>query len=246
MIQANDLVVRADGRSILDEVSIAVDEAEIVAVMGANGSGKTTLLRTIAGLVEPDAGSVEGPEVVGYAPEDPRAALFAETVAEEVAFFPENRGLDATMAADGAMRQLDVDALRDRNPRSLSFGEQRRVAIAAVLAGEPGALVLDEPTAGLDRTGERELADLLVELEATVLFSTHAAGFAYQVADRIALLADGAIRHVGPAREVLADIGRLETAGIRPPGLVRWATARELDRLPDDLDDAVDMIRGRP
>jgi len=243
-MRARDLAVAFDGRPVLDGVSLEVAAGETLAVMGANGAGKTTLLRCLAGLAEPDAGTVEAAGVVGFAPEDPTAALFAATVADEVAFFPRNRGLDAEAAAAEAMRTLDVEGLRDRNPRTLSFGEQRRVALASVLAGDPATLVLDEPTSGLDREGARELGRVLAALETAVVLSTHRSDFAYAFADRVAVLVDGRVERCGPARAVLADLDLLRTAGIRPPGLVAWAADRGFDRVPVDLDDAVAMARG--
>lgn len=243
MICARDLRVSYDGRAVLDGVSFDAADGETVAIMGANGSGKSTLLRVLAGLREPDSGTVEADGVVGFAPEDPRAGLFAGTVANEVAFFPRNRGLDADREAEWAMEQLAVDDLRDRNPLTLSFGQQRRVSIASVLSGAPAALALDEPTAGLDRSGERQLGALLAEIEATVVLSTHAADFAYEMADRVAVLADGDIRRSGPPRRVLADLALLEASGIRPPGIVTWARRRGLDHPPADLDDAVSIAQ---
>lgn len=245
MIRVRDLAFGYDDEPVLSGVSIDVAEGEILAVMGANGSGKTTFLRLLAGLREPDSGTVDVEGVVGFAPEDPRAALFARTVAEEVAFFPRNRGLDAEPAAERAMRDMDVYDLGERSPLSLSFGEQRRTSIAAVLAGDPSVVALDEPTAGLDRASERQLGTLLSNPEAAVVLSTHASDFAYQFADRVAVLADGGLELVGSARETLADIDLLDEAGIRPPGVVTWADARGLDHPPSGLEEAVALVRER-
>lgn len=245
MMRVHDVSFRYGDRPVLSDVSFEVTPGETLAVMGANGSGKTTLLRLLAGLREPHAGTVEADGVVGFAPEDPRAGLFASTVAEEVAFFPGNRGLDADREAAAAMRALAVDDLADRNPLSLSFGEQRRVAVAAVLAGDPTVLALDEPTGGLDRGGERQLGELLSGLAAAVVLSTHEADFAWQYADRVAVLADAGIRRVGPARDVLTDGDLLRDAGVRPPGVVTWAARRGCDRVPEDLADAAAMAGGR-
>ncbi len=245
MIRARDVAFGYDGRTVLSGVSFDVAAGEMLAVMGANGSGKTTLLRLLAGLREPDAGSIEAAGDVGFAPEDPRAGLFAGTVADEVEFYPRNRGLDAAREAARAMRTLAVDELGDRNPLSLSAGEQRRVSIAAVLAGDPAVLTLDEPTAGLDGAGERQLGTVLSDLEAAVVVSTHESAFAYRFADRVAVLADGDVRRLGPPEAVLTDLDLLRDAGIRPPGLVTWANRRGFDRLPDGVDDAAAMARGR-
>lgn len=245
MIRIRDVVVEYDDRRVLSEVSLDVSPGEKVAIMGANGSGKTTLLRLLAGLTDPDEGTIETAGDVGFAPEDPHAALFASTVAEEVAFFPRNRGLDATRAADRAMSQLEVADLRDRNPFSLSVGEQRRVSIAAVLSGDPSILALDEPSAGLDARGERHVSALLSGLDTTVVVSTHSADFAYRFADRIGVLADGNVCRIGSPREVLSDLELLDESDIRAPGIVTWAARQGFDRLPADLPEAVAMAKGQ-
>lgn len=229
----------------LEGVSLTIEDGEHFAVMGANGAGKSTLLRVISGLDEPTAGSIEGGGVVGFSPEDPSAALFADTVADEVAFFPRNRGLDAAALTDAALRDLDIEGLRDRQPRSLSAGEQRAVAIAAVLAGDPDVLALDEPTAGLDRRGERDLERHLEDLDSTMVVATHASDFAYEFADRVAVLADGRVERVGPPGDVLTDDELLAECGIRLPGVVEWARARGYgdERLPSGFDAAVGLAR---
>lgn len=239
MITVEELVVSRGGRTVLSDVSVSVSPGERLAVVGPNGAGKTTLLKHVAGLRDPDAGAVAVDCPVGFAPEDPRAGLFADTVAEEVAFFPRNRGLDVDHHRDAALEALDLGALRDRDPFSLSVGEQRRVSIAAVLAGDPGVLVLDEPTRGLDAAGERQLAELLAALDVAVLFSTHATDFAYAFADRVAVLAGGRLRRTGEAKEVLSDVRVLESVGVRPPGIVSWARQQGIDPPPADLNEAI-------
>lgn len=245
MIEIRDAERVRDGTTVLGPVSLSVDDGETVALVGANGAGKTTLLKLLAGLDEPDAGSVDANGVVGFAPENPEAALFAETVAEEVAFFPRQRGLDAEARAERAMAAMDVRRFRERDPQSLSVGEQRRVAVASVLAGDPAVVALDEPTAGLDRAGERQLGERLADLDTTVVLSTHATDFAYEFANRVAVLADGRLRRVGTPADVLTDESLLDAAGIRQPGVVRWARRRGYDRLPDGFEDAVAAARER-
>lgn len=246
MIAVEALSAVRDGTPVLTDVTFTVDPGETVAVMGANGAGKTTLLKHVAGLREPATGTVSVDGTVGFAPEDPRAGLFADTVADEVAFFPRNRGLDVDARRDAAMAALDVTALRDRDPYSLSVGEQRRVSIAAVLAGDPDVLVLDEPTRGLDAGGEAHLAERLGALDTTILLSTHAADFAYGLADRVAVLKDGAFHELGAAEAVLTDPDLLESAGIRPPGLVRWAREAGIDPPPRSLEDAIRVLEAPP
>lgn len=242
MITVEGLGVSRDGRAALDGVSLAVEAGAVVAVMGPNGAGKTTLLKTVAGLLEPEAGDVEVEGTVGFAPEEPAAGLFAESVAEEIAFFPRNRDLDVEERRESAMAALDVGHLADRDPYTLSVGQQRRVSIAAVVAGDPDVLVLDEPTRGLDADGEGALAELVGTLDRTVLLATHAADFAYAAADRVAVLAAGELRRVGEARSILGDVPFLESVGIRPPGNVLWAREQGIDPPPADLAEALDAM----
>lgn len=239
MITIEDLEVSRAGRPVVADCSLSVAAGETIAVMGPNGAGKTTLLKAVADLLEADAGTVEVSGLVGFAPEDPAAGLFAESVAEELAFFPRNRGLDVEERRELAMETFELAPLADRDPYTLSVGQQRRVSIAAVLSGDPDVLVLDEPTRGLDETGEAALAELLEKLETTVLVATHASDFAYATADRVGVLDGGELRRIGGAREVLADEAMLESAGIRPPGIVQWARRHGIDPPPADLAEAL-------
>lgn len=244
MISVTDLAFAYDETPVLTDISLTIPEGERLAIMGANGAGKSTLLKLLAGLYDPDAGVIERNDLVGFSPEDPTAGLFAPTVADEVGFFPKNRGLDVERQTTAALRTLDIYELRDRNPYSLSVGEQRRVAIAAVLAGDPGVVTLDEPTTGLDRHGEQNMVDRLEEVNATIVFSTHEADFAYALADRVGILIDGELARIGPTTDVLTDTVLLQDAGIRTPGIVTWARHRGLDHPPADFTEAVRMLEG--
>jgi energy-coupling factor transporter ATP-binding protein EcfA2 len=233
VLRVDDLGFEYEGTPALADVSFAVGPGEVLAIVGHNGAGKTTLLTLLAGLVEPDAGRVSVDGVVGFAPADPRDALFATTVREELAFFPRNRGLDVDRYVDEALSAMDLEPVADRRPTSLSTGEQRRTAIAAVLSGDPSVLALDEPTAGLDVGAADALGALLGDLEAAVVCATHDTDFAYAHADSVAVLDHGKLRAHGPAREILADLELASTAGVRPPGPVAWAAARDIEPPPD-------------
>ena len=244
MITVRDVAYGYDGDQVLAGLSLDIKREESHAIMGENGSGKTTLLKLLAGLYEPDSGAIDRQGIVGFAPENPRTGLFAETVAEEVAFFPRNRGLDVEARTEDALEAMAITGIRNRGPYDLSAGEQRRVSIAAVLAGNPAVLALDEPTAGLDATGERRLAELIADLDATVVFSTHAADFAYRVADRVTLLDDGQVLATDDARDLLADGERLGTAGVRVPGQVTWAREHGIEPPPTTVAEAVALLGG--
>lgn len=244
MIEIEALSFAFEDRPVLCDISMNIERGDRFAIVGANGTGKTTLLRLVAGLLEPDEGSVRVDGSVGFAPEDPQTGLFAASVAEEVAFFPRNRGLDVESAVSAAIDRMDLTGFEDRNPFSLSVGEQRRLSIASVLSGDPAVLCLDEPTKGLDRLGARDLAEVMTDLDETLVFSTHDTDFAYEVSDRVAVLAGGSIRRLGAVEEVLGDESLMEDAGVRPPGLVQLARREGFERLPGDIGEALEMLGG--
>lgn len=232
MIEVRNLVFSYDdGPPAVDGVDLHVGDGETLALMGSNGAGKTTLLKCIAGLYDPDAGTVDiAGEAVGFAPENPDDGLFAESVAKEVAFFPRNRDLDVPSRVDAALAEMDVEALRDRVPQTLSAGEKRRVSLAAVLAGDPAVVALDEPTSGLDSHHVDALGESIGRLDRAVVLATHDADFAMQHADRVAIVDGGRIVRVGDATDVLADTAfDFEGVGIRPPGAIRFARVRGWD-----------------
>ncbi len=210
-----------DGRRALDGVDLRVDAGERVALLGPNGAGKTTLILHLIGLLEPQGGTVEvsglavrAPNLVevrrrvGVVFQDPDDQLFLPTVRQDVAFGPANLGLrggELDARVDRALDAVGLPGYGDRVPHHLSHGERRRVAVATVLAMEPDVLVLDEPTSNLDPAGRRELAELLLGLDVTVLVVTHDLPFALQLCPRSAVLSAGRIVADGPTPRLLAD-----------------------------------------
>jgi cobalt/nickel transport system ATP-binding protein len=210
-----------DGHTALREIKLRIERGERVALLGPNGAGKTTLVLHLNGILAAQQGSVTvaGLEVakpnlreirrrVGIVFQDPDDQLFMPTVAEDVAFGPANFGvagaaLDARV--DAALAAVDMAGHRDRSPLNLSGGQRRRVALATVLACEPEILVLDEPSSNLDPVARRELAEVLLRLDATTLMVTHDLPFALQLCPRSIVLDDGAVVADGSTRELLAD-----------------------------------------
>ena len=169
-----------DGPLVLDGASLELRRGEVVALTGSNGCGKTTLAKLAAGLLEPQAGSVERGGRAAFLLQDPGRYLVRERADEEVALGGDLAGARRTLADVGL---AGCDA---RHPRDLSSGERERLALATVLVGDPGLLVLDEPTRGIDPERKRELAALLraqAGARATLVV-THDAAFARAVADR--------------------------------------------------------------
>ena len=210
-----------DGRAVLRGASLASVAGEAVALLGANGAGKSTLLRHGNGLLRARRGTVrvlgrpvgrrpvgELAREVGWVTQQPAHMLFAATVRDELAAGPRAlRHHDPAWCARLSER-FGLGRLLERAPQTLSAGEQRRVAIAAVLASRPRALLLDEPTAGQDAVARAELRALLSECAAegmALTVATHDLAWAYPLCHRWALLAEGRIAAIDPA---LALAGR--------------------------------------
>ncbi len=210
-----------DGTQALFGVDLRIDPGERVALLGPNGAGKTTLVMHLNGVLQGGSGtiSVAGLPVskanlkeirrrVGVVFQDPDDQLFMPTVAEDVAFGPANFGVtgpDLETAVTSALSAVGMADFRARSPLHLSFGQRRRVAVATVLACEPEILVLDEPSANLEPIARRELAELLLGLDRTMLMVTHDLPYALQLCPRSILLDGGVIVADGPTEKILSD-----------------------------------------
>jgi energy-coupling factor transporter ATP-binding protein EcfA2 len=227
---------------VLRGISATLGPREIVAVLGPNGSGKTTLFRTAMRLLEPTAGTIEVdgtpiatrtvPQlatVFGYVFQSPSQMLFARTVRDELLFGPRNLGRDPAgfdAILDDVLRRTslaDLEDIRDRAPLTLSFGQQKRLALAIALSLRPPTLILDEPSAGQDhRTANRFLAEVtsIPGLESIYLI-THDVDLALTHADRILLMRDGELVADGPPTDVIADEELWIACNLRPTSLLR-------------------------
>jgi energy-coupling factor transport system ATP-binding protein len=221
-LRAENVWYTYGGREALRGLSLEARPGQILALMGRNGAGKTTLLKLLVGLLKPGQGRVlvGGTDTrrlpleaivrqVGYVPQRPDVLLFADSVRDELAFTRRNHGLPLDGAAvDDLVQRLHLADYMDRDPKDLSVGERQRVALAAILAAEPGALLLDEPTRGMDYRQKDALAAVLRDLAAagrTIVLATHDVELAAHLADRVALLSEGQVVVHGPARRVMAD-----------------------------------------
>jgi len=223
-IQAKGVHVKYGSTYALRGVDLKLYPGEIVVMMGPNGAGKSTLLRSLIGLIPIESGSIHvgGTDIagrsvadicqqVGYLPQDPNALLFADTVLEELLITLRNHHLDIIGSINGAnhlLSRLGLGNKANDYPRDLSTGERQRVAMGAVMVTHPGALILDEPTRGLDYQAKKILLELLHgwrEEGMAILLVTHDVELAVQAADRVILLENGLITGDGlPAKE-LAD-----------------------------------------
>jgi cobalt transport protein ATP-binding subunit len=210
-----------DGRQALFGIDLTIERGERVALLGPNGAGKTTLVLHLNGILTAGRGTVavgglpvakenlrEARRRVGIVFQDPDDQLFMPSVAEDVAFGPANFGVtgaELRARVDAALATVGMQEHRDRSPLHLSGGQRRRVALATVLACEPEILVLDEPSSNLDPVARRELAEVLLGLDATLLMVTHDLPYALQLCTRGVVLDDGVIVADAPLRELLAD-----------------------------------------
>ncbi len=233
-------------RHAVRALNLDIKDGKITALMGENGSGKTTLLRLFAGLLEPTRGRIEldGKEI-GFSPEDPELGFFARTVEKEVEFYPKNRGLDHEKMAEKSLKKLRISHLKDKLPFILSSGQQRLVSIASVVAGDPDVVLLDEPTHSLHRKGENKIGNVLKEVNRTIVFSTHSSEFTLNYADELVMMHEGRVLSKGKPEQLLGNEELLQEAGIRMPGIIRWAKERNLQNIPRDLDQALEIARDR-
>lgn len=231
-------------KPVLKNISVDVQKGSHVAVIGSTGSGKSTLARLICALDTPDAGSlcVTGLDtrqkqnrrklhgIVGYAMQQPERQLFAQTVAEDVAFGPTNLGLsacDVTSAVNTALELVGLSHKADASPFELSGGQQRLCALAGVIAMHPKVLVLDEPTSGLDPyycSELRKIINAILEDGCTVIELTHSMEDAAE-ADQIIVLHEGDLIFSGSPQQTFTHFSEAEfqELGLGIPHALAWA-----------------------
>ena len=225
----------------LEDVSLTIEDGELIGLLGHTGSGKTTLVQHLNGLLKPTSGKVvvDGLDItekgvsllevrrrVGLVFQYPEYQLFEETVARDVAFGPKNLGL-SEQEVDERVRYalqevgLVYDEIAERSPFELSGGQMRRVAIAGVLAMRPGTLILDEPTAGLDPAGRRSILGMIRELHAagglTVVMVSHNMDDISSLATRLVVMSRGRMVLTGTPREVFQHRELLSSIGLGIP-----------------------------
>lgn len=244
----------AGGQEALSGVDLAIRPGEFLALVGHNGSGKTTLVQHFNGLLTPTRGQVvvkgrrteewhrsELAAVVGYVFQNPDHQLFASTIEDEVSFGPRNFGIgdDEIRARVGeALEAVGLAGREKDDPFSLTKGERQRVAVASVLASRPEALILDEPTTGLDFTETERMMDMVATLNErgyTVIVVTHSMWVASRYARRMVVMERGKILLDGPTRSVLEREETLTEGRLRRPQVVELSA--RLGRIACMVDD---------
>jgi energy-coupling factor transporter ATP-binding protein EcfA2 len=246
VIEFQDVSYRypATEKQALQGVSTSIGKGEFVGVMGHNGSGKTTLVKHIVGLLQASQGHVllksrdvnqqnmhEIVKEIGLVLQNPDTQLFSLSVAEEVAFGPNNLGMEKEQvqkSVDAALLATGLDGLRDVYPFNLSFGDRRKLSVAAVLSMQPETLIFDEPTTGQDYLGRKDLAEIGLSLNGegkTVLMVTHDMDLIAAYTQRLVVLNEGEILLDGPTSEVFQQTEALKRASIQAPQTTRIAQA---------------------
>lgn len=227
----------------LMDISFNAEPGEIVSIVGHTGSGKSTLAQHLNGLITPQRGEVivdgisvaaksprlrEVRRLVGLVFQYPETQIFAESVAEEIAFAPANWGVSGDELKERVHKAISSIGLNKellpQNPFRLSGGQKRRVAIASVLAANPKYLVLDEPTAGLDAVGSAELVTLIKKFREdgrSVIHITHDLELALNISDRIVILAGGRIQAQGIPIQIAEYLCLTHVDGLVLPDVVR-------------------------
>ena len=228
-------------KKALDNVSINIEEGEIVGIIGHTGSGKSTLVQHLNGLIKPkkpDSVIVDGVDIcdaktnlkeirqkVGLVFQYPEMQLFEETVEKEVAFGPKNLEIsdeEIQMRVKEALEMvsLDFDKYKDRSPFLLSGGEKRRIAIAGILAMKPKYLILDEPTAGLDPWVRVEILKELQSINnksTTIVIVSHDMDEISKIAKRIYVLSNGCVALNGTSKYVFSQFDKIKELGLSLP-----------------------------
>lgn len=257
----------------VENIDLTINDGEFFGIIGHTGSGKSTFIQHLNGLMQPTSGSVKvdgfdmsdkkqrakGRALVGMVFQYPDYQLFDSTVLDDVSFGPKNMGLPADEAKDRsleAMRMvgLDPEVFAEKSPFELSGGEKRRAALAGIIAMRPKHLVLDEPMAGLDPSGRREILatinSLRSELKCTVIMVSHSMEDVARSAERIAVMNDGKLYALGTPDEIFSRTKELISLGLDAPQTARLAQAlreRGVD-VPEDIytnERFVEWLKGR-
>jgi energy-coupling factor transport system ATP-binding protein len=258
-------------KKALDNVSINIEEGEIVGIIGHTGSGKSTLVQHLNGLIKPkkpDSVIVDGVDIydakvnlkeirqkVGLVFQYPEMQLFEETVEKEIAFGPKNLGISDEEIKERVKEALEMVSLdyakyKDRSPFLLSGGEKRRIAIAGILAMKPKYFILDEPTAGLDPLVRVEILKELQNINyrgTTIVIVSHDMDEISKIAKRIYVLNNGCVALSGTSKYVFSQFDKIKELRLSLPQITEIlyllnSKCREIDFTELDISKAVDEI----
>jgi len=238
LVRFENVAFGYDDHDVLHGINLEIRRGDIIAVLGANGAGKTTFVKHAIGLLKPKSGHVfvngqdtrqlsvaEIARTLGYVFQSPSHMLFAPTVREELSFGPQNLKHpkeDIEQEVKEALRIVNLSDKEQDPPLALSFGQQKRVSIAAILAMRSRILVMDEPTAGQDYQNYMNFMDSILQLPGfeAVLFITHDVDLAVIFANRVLIINDGQLIADGKPQDVLHDFDQLKANRLIPTSLL--------------------------
>ena len=256
----------------LKRISITINEGDFLGIIGKTGSGKSTFIQHLNALIKLQSGSIKVCDIdltvkkpdlkrlrgtVGMVMQYPEYQLFDETVEKDVSFGPKNLGLSEE-EIKGRVREaiglvgLSYEEVKDRSPFELSGGQKRRIAIAGVIAMKPEILILDEPTAGLDPRGKKEILALIKKLKEksskTVIIISHDMDAVAENCDRVALFSEGEIAAEGSPREIFYNDELLTETAMDVPAVVRVvkslaARGVNLDSRPVKREELIEAVK---
>ena len=258
-------------RRALFDMTVTIKDGSYTAFIGHTGSGKSTIMQLLNGLYLPTSGQVKVDDTiinsqsknkeikpirkkVGLVFQFPESQLFAETVLEDIAFGPQNFGVSKEEAEQRALESLRLvglsDELRDQNPFDLSGGQMRRVAIAGILARQPEILVLDEPTAGLDPQGRKELMSLFKQLHLsgiTIVLVTHLMDDVADYATAVNVMEKGRLVLSGTPKDVFQKVAFLKEKQLGVPKITEFALQLQekgysFESLPITIEEFVEVL----
>ncbi|MGA2627033.1 MAG: ABC transporter ATP-binding protein [Candidatus Bathyarchaeia archaeon] len=225
-----------DGPDVLQGTNLEIHDGEFVAIMGENGAGKTTLVKMFNGLLKPDKGTITVDGIntrkksvaqlsrdVGLIFQNPDNQLFAETVAQELAFSLRNFGFSEdviTKRVTSILNTLDLERYEKSSPFVLSGGERKRVALGAILVWDPKHVIMDEPTIGQDYLQKDRLRNFIMQLVSqgkTIVIVTHDVEFVAECKPRVVLLSHGKVIGDGPATTILTNSTLVQQASLVLP-----------------------------
>jgi cobalt/nickel transport system ATP-binding protein len=220
-------------RPVLRDLSFRVENGESVGLIGANGAGKSTVMKLLLGLLTPKSGEILVDSVpvgkktlaeirrkLGFVLQNSDNQMFMPTVYEDMIFAPLNYGLsreEAERRVDTALERLGMQELKHRHNHRISGGEKRMAAIATILAMEPEAVLMDEPSSALDPCNRRLVINTIRELRQTKLITSHDLDMILDTCERVILLSGGAVAADGPADQILRDRALLEAHRMELP-----------------------------
>ncbi len=248
--------------TVIDNLNLSIERGSFTVILGHNGSGKSTLAKLLNGLLKPTDGIVlvngistdnadtelDIKRTIGLVFQNPDNQLIASVVEEDVAFGPENLGLEPSeirARVDEALKSVDMYEFRHSAPNKLSGGQKQRVAIAGIIAMQPECIVLDEPTAMLDPSGRREVINTICRLNKekgiTVVLITHYMDEA-EFADRVIVMDDGKIVKDGTAADIFGDAELLKSSRLSVPQTTELLNKLKINAGVVSVEDTVNAI----